>query len=341
MDSKIYLNVIKTLTPTYIHVLSCWSEGDTTMSNLMILERVLSICLRDDILEKNPYYEDTENKLHTHAHYGPGETVDFLEFHAWLVTYEQIMRDEGLIGNTGTGEDEADRESVFIDPFLTPFVHKKGAEISVEPFDESEDVEVDGADEESDEFDRDESDSGDDSEGEYGGTEPPSEHPETEEQSVGVSETPLPDEEDVLDDETDDDGPPLGPPEPEPVECKCPGCFDIFILDESVCKKSVDGEWYCVNCSRKIDEEEDDELDEPLVQDESDILIIKPEDDEVGGEQDEELKASGETRDPQDLFSYIVGEKDEKNITPHIPATLRVVEDETDDAVPIKDGVVE
>ena len=333
MDSKIYLNVIKTLTPTYIHVLSLWSEGKTTMSNLMLVERVLSLCLRDDILEKNQYYIDTEDNLHTHTKYGPNDNVDFMEFHAWLVTYEQIMRDEGLVGNTGTGEDEADRESVFIDPFLTPFVHKRGAEVSNKPFEGEEEDEVDGADEEEDDEDRIITDSGDGQEEEDGGIVPPSDQSlkEVDEEETPVEEQPPEEEEEIekLDADISQNtnefssfafnmdwlDPDLEIEEPkDPI--RCARCSEPFYLDESVCKKDADGKWCCPMCSSEMsDEEESKEEEEPPKEefDPNDVIIINPppyipeskkDDDEE--ETVEKAHYNNDDIDPESLFAGIL-----------------------------------
>ena len=146
MDSKLFLNTIKVLNPTYLDLVSRLSKGDTMMSHLQTFERILSVCLRDNIIELNPLWMDTEAKLRTHSRFTPNDILSYDEFKAWAITYEQIMRDEGLVGNTGTGEDEADRESVFIDPFLTPFVRKRGT--SVSKVDEADGGDGEGSEEE-------------------------------------------------------------------------------------------------------------------------------------------------------------------------------------------------
>ena len=335
MDSKIYLNVITTLTPTYVHVLSLWSEGKTTMSNLMLVERVLSMCLRDDILEKNKYYIETESRLQTHVMYGPNDNVDFMEFYAWLVTYEQIMRDEGLVGNTGTGEDEADRESVFIDPFLTPFVHKKGAEVSNKPFEEEEDDQVDGADEEEDDEDRIINLPGDGQEEEDGGIEPPSDQ-SLKEVDDTEEEQPVEEEEEIEIIEGDISGntnefssfafnmdwldPDLVMEEPkEPI--RCARCSEPFYLDESVCKKDADGRWCCPKCSSEMDE--DGEREEPAEEepkeefDPNDIIIIPGNPVVNESEDDEDDKPEmkpyfNEDVDPESLFAGILRHRAQK-----------------------------
>lgn len=201
MESKIYLNVIKTLTPTYIDLISSWSAGECTMSNLLTFERILSICLRDGIIEDNELYQKTEKDLGTHDHYQENDPVDHAEFNLWLITYEQIMRDEGLIGNTGTGEDDKDKESVFFDPFITPFVRKKGAEVSLsDPADDDADTFEDGADEESCDEDRASDDSGDESGPQDGGKPEESDHPEIEEEEDSEE---VVQEEDQSDDEVE------------------------------------------------------------------------------------------------------------------------------------------
>ena len=337
MDSKIYLNVIKTLTPTYIHVLSLWSEGKTTMSNLMLLERVLSMCMRDDILENNKYYKDTEEKLHTHSNYGPNDNVKFMEFYAWLVTFEQIMRDEGLVGNTGTGEDEADRESVFIDPFLTPFVHKKGAEVSNKPFEGEEDDQVDGADEEEDDEDRIINLPGDGQEEEDGGIEPPSDQSLKEVEDTEEEQPVEEEEEEIETIEGDISGntnefssfafnmdwlePDLEMEEPrEPI--RCPKCSEPFYLDESACKKDSDGRWCCPMCSSEMDENEGEEEEPAEVQpqeefDPNDIIIIpgKPVVNETADDDDEEPVVKpyfNEEVDPESLFAGILRHRAQK-----------------------------
>ena len=132
MDGKLFVNITRMLTPTYNELIQAYSEGDCCMSYLSTFELVLSACLRDDVLEHIPYFEKSENTLHTHTRYSKNSIIPEGEFWLWLKTYEQIMRDEGLIGNSGDEDAERNRETAFLDGFIAPHVVKVDKKRNVE-----------------------------------------------------------------------------------------------------------------------------------------------------------------------------------------------------------------
>ena len=139
MQSKLFVNTASIITPTFLDLLSCYSQGDYCTAYLSVFELTLSSCLRDDILEKHELFIKTEKLLNTHKNRDKNRILSEQEFFLWIKTYEQIMREEGLVGNTGN--DDQDRESLFIDPFLSPFIKKKGSSVSFD-FDEGEIMDV-------------------------------------------------------------------------------------------------------------------------------------------------------------------------------------------------------
>ena len=124
MEGKLFVSVIRQLNPTYNDLLLAYSKQDTRISYLRSFELILSACLRDDILEKDPKYIELENQLHTHSKYHNTDIMPPKEFWMWIKNLEQIMRDEGLIGASGDGDDDLVLDMVGLDPFIAPHIKR-------------------------------------------------------------------------------------------------------------------------------------------------------------------------------------------------------------------------
>lgn len=111
-----YLNTPVLLNRAYQELVMYYSMGDTRCSYLRTFELILSLSCPDVQLWNREIYKKTESLLPL-----PNDTTVMINaetFRLWLITYEQIMRDIGLIDKNvveETKEEASEIGDIFLD----------------------------------------------------------------------------------------------------------------------------------------------------------------------------------------------------------------------------------
>jgi hypothetical protein len=111
-----YLNTPALLNKAYQELIMYYSLGDTKCSYLKTFELILSLSCPDVQLWNREIYKRTEDLLPL-----PEDrtmTINPETFRLWLITYEQVMRDIGLIDKNISEEPKEDAVSEVGDIFL-------------------------------------------------------------------------------------------------------------------------------------------------------------------------------------------------------------------------------
>lgn len=95
---SLYLNVVARINDGYTELLEHYKEGDTRVLYLQSFELSLSSALPKESLWDSENYSDYIKEHELELPDDPYEFVSMEEFRLYLVIYEMVMRDNGLIG---------------------------------------------------------------------------------------------------------------------------------------------------------------------------------------------------------------------------------------------------
>ena len=110
-----YLNVPILLNQAYRELVTYYSIGDTKCCYLKTFELLLSMACPDKQLWNREIYQETEKLIPLPE--DRTKTINPEAFRLWLITYEQVMRDIGLI-DKNIVEEPKDTASEVGDIFL-------------------------------------------------------------------------------------------------------------------------------------------------------------------------------------------------------------------------------
>ena len=98
-SANIYFNVVVRINDDYADLITHLKEMDTRALYLRIFEVSLSLGCSTPLWKVPIYVEQAKT---TPMPADPYERMEFDAFRAWMVIYEQVMRDEGLVGTRPT-----------------------------------------------------------------------------------------------------------------------------------------------------------------------------------------------------------------------------------------------
>lgn len=93
--SAIFLNVVESINNEYFQLRNCMKRMDTRVFNLKNFEIALSSAMTKTLWETEKYKKQIEEYP---LPMDPQQPVPYETFRSWVVVYELIMRDYGLIG---------------------------------------------------------------------------------------------------------------------------------------------------------------------------------------------------------------------------------------------------
>ncbi|MCK9323255.1 MAG: hypothetical protein M0P07_04795 [Candidatus Methanomethylophilaceae archaeon] len=93
--SAIFLNVVESINNEYFQLRNCMKRMDTRVFNLKNFEIALSSAMTKTLWETEKYKKQIEEYP---LPLDPQQPVPYETFRSWVVVYELIMRDYGLIG---------------------------------------------------------------------------------------------------------------------------------------------------------------------------------------------------------------------------------------------------